>query len=163
MLKIDIHQIFDLYRWFMSVPVQDHFEKLKNMYLTKAPINDYFKPSIELENGRAEIIIPVRSDFFHAARSTHGCVYFKAADDAAYFAAHTVVRDFFLYTTNFNLQIIRPIASGNIRAVGHIVQNSRALIVAEAQLFNDRDKLIGKGLGNFMRSAAKLGQELGYE
>jgi hypothetical protein len=44
------------------------------MYLA-APINDYFRPSIELAPGRARITMPVRRSSFHAAGALHGSVY----------------------------------------------------------------------------------------
>jgi acyl-coenzyme A thioesterase PaaI-like protein len=44
------------------------------MYLA-APINDYFRPRIELATGRARITMPVRRSSFHGAGALHGSVY----------------------------------------------------------------------------------------
>jgi hypothetical protein len=35
----------------------------------------------------------VRPDFFHAAHAVHGSVYFKALDDAAFFAVASLVQE----------------------------------------------------------------------
>ena len=76
-----------------------HFERLERMY-ANAPINDYFAPDLTVEEGRAELRIQVRDDFHHAAGAMHGVVYFKALDDATYFAANSIVTDVFVLTAN---------------------------------------------------------------
>jgi len=89
----------------------DHHRKLERMYL-KAPINAYFRPSIHIRDGEADIVIPVQPEFFHAAHAVHGSVYFKAMDDAAFFAVNSIVEDVFVLTASFNLHLLRPISAG---------------------------------------------------
>jgi acyl-coenzyme A thioesterase PaaI-like protein len=63
-----------------------HSEALVAMY-DRAPINNWFRPLLRIpEEGRAEIELPVREDFHHAAHAIHGAVYFKALDDARPFS-----------------------------------------------------------------------------
>ncbi len=141
---------------------QDHFRRLERMYLTKASINDYFKPSISVGDGEAEIRIGVDPKFFHAAGAVHGAVYFKAMDDAAFFAANSVVEDVFVLTTNFNIQLLRPVTDGTLIAKGTLVSESRSLLIADAELRDDRDRLVGRGTGNFMKSRIQLADIPGY-
>ncbi len=54
----------------------EHYRKLERMYLA-APINEFFKPSIQIGRGTAEIKVNVDRRFFHAAQAAHGAVYFK--------------------------------------------------------------------------------------
>jgi acyl-coenzyme A thioesterase PaaI-like protein len=61
----------------------DHFRKLEKMY-HGAPINRFYDPRLVIEKGRTELKIPIKPEFFHAANATHGSVYFKALDDAAF-------------------------------------------------------------------------------
>ncbi len=68
-----------------------HFEKLEAMYLS-APNNAYYQPTIHITEGKAEVSIAVRPDFFHAANAVHGSVYFKLMDDASFFAANSLIR-----------------------------------------------------------------------
>ena len=42
----------------------EHHRRLERMYLTKASINDYFKPAIAVGDGTAEIRIEVDPKFF---------------------------------------------------------------------------------------------------
>jgi uncharacterized protein (TIGR00369 family) len=132
------------------------------MYLTAATINDYFKPEITIADGVAEIRIEVDPKFFHAAGAVHGSVYFKAMDDAAFFAANSVVEDVFVLTTNFNIQLLRPVTEGTLIARGTLVSATRSLLVADAELRDDRDRLVGRGTGNFMKSRMQLVDVPGY-
>ncbi len=140
----------------------DHFRRLERIYLTKASINDYFNPSIAIGDGEAEIRIEVDPKFFHAAGAVHGTVYFKALDDAAFFAANSVVEDVFVLTTNFNIQLLRPVTEGILIAKGTLVSKTRSLLVADAELRDDRDRLVGRGTGNFMKSRMRLEDIQGY-
>jgi uncharacterized protein (TIGR00369 family) len=140
----------------------DHYRRLERMYLTKASINDYFKPSIAIDDGEAEIRIDVDPKFFHAAGAVHGAVYFKALDDAAFFAANSVVEDVFVLTTNFNIQLLRPVTEGTLIAKGTLVSETKSLLIADAELKDDRDRLVSRGTGTFMRSQMLLEDTPGY-
>ncbi len=140
----------------------DHFRRLERMYLTAATINDYFEPSIAIGDGEAEIRIEVDSKFFHAAGAVHGAVYFKAMDDAAFFAANSVVEDVFVLTTSFNIQLLRPVTEGTLIAKGTLVSETRSLLIADAELKDDKGRLVGRGTGNFMKSRMRLEDIPGY-
>ena len=100
---------------------EEHYRKLEHMYLA-APINAFYSPGIRISHGEAEITIPVKPEFFHAADAVHGSVYFKLLDDAAFFAVNSRVRDVFVLTVSFTVHFARPVASGEMRAVGRLVQ-----------------------------------------
>jgi uncharacterized protein (TIGR00369 family) len=139
-----------------------HFETLVAMY-DRAPINKWFQPVLRIsEEGRAEIEMTVREDFYHAARAIHGAVYFKALDDATFFAAQSLVTDCFLVTSSFQLYFLRPVSEGRLLACGQVVSRSKRLYVVEGVLLDSRDKEVARGSGAFMPSSIRLGPELGY-
>ena len=72
----------------------EHYTALERMYLS-APINSFYSPEIWISHGEAEIAIPVKPEFFHAAAAVHGSVYFKLLDDAAFFAANSLIDEHF--------------------------------------------------------------------
>ena len=139
----------------------EHFRRLERMY-AQAPINAFFRPELRVSEGSAEIIIPVRPEFFHAAHAVHGSVYFKALDDAAFFAVNSLVHDYFVLTASFNIYLTRPVTEGNLRAVGRVVHRSRNLFIAEAELFDHTAGHVGRGSGSFMRSNIALTPDVGY-
>ena len=132
-----------------------HYRVLEKMY-SIAPINQYFQPAIVVEENTSIVTIEVRPDFFHTGRAMHGCVYFKALDDSAYFAAHSIETEYFIVTTDFRIDFIRPVTSGLITAIGTIVHSGRNDILCESELRNNQGKLIGKGFGRFARSTVLL-------
>jgi uncharacterized protein (TIGR00369 family) len=140
----------------------EHFRKLERMYLG-APINRFYEPVIRISEGRAEITMPMKPDFFHAANAVHGSVYFKALDDSAFFAANSLVSDVFVLTVTYTVYLTRPITEGEMRASGRVVHRSKNLIIADAELLDSSDRQIARGSGTFMRSQIALSPAIGYE
>jgi len=140
---------------------KEHYKKLEQMYAS-ASCNEYYSPELTVSEGAAELIIPVQKKFFHAAGATHGAVYFKAIDDAAFFACNSMVKDFLVLTVSFNVYLLRPISSGYMRAVGRVVHNSRNMLIGESQLFDSKGREIARGSGTFAKSRIRLSPELGY-
>lgn len=142
----------------------DHFKKLERMYLS-ANMNTYIydTTTVTISNERAEIGLDVTEKYFHALEAMHGSVYFKLLDDAAFFAVNSVVTDVFLLTTSFNINLIRPVNEGKVRAVGNLRYQSKNLYVAESKLYNEQGKEIAFGTGNFAKSKISLSAEIGYK
>lgn len=139
-----------------------HFETLISMY-NAAPINQWFRPRLTIpEEGRAEIDLPIREEFHHAARAIHGAVYFKALDDATFFAVQSCVTDFFVLTSSFQVYFLRPVSDGHLVARGHVVSRSKRLYIAEGVLLDSRGKEVARGSGTFLPSSIQLGPDLSY-
>jgi len=141
---------------------EEHYRKLERMYAS-ATVNDYYSPTMRISEGRAEVIIPIRPDLFHAAGAVHGLVYFKALDDAAFFAVSSMVEDVFVLTASFNLYMTRPISEGEMKATGRVVHGSRRFFVAESVAVDSDGQEIARGSGTFMPSSIPLSPEVGYE
>lgn len=139
----------------------EHYRRLERMYHT-APINQFFQPRILVEKGRCEIVIQARPELHHAAHAVHGATYFKALDDAAFFAVQSLVEGFFVVTANFNLFLERPVQAGAMRALGEVVMAGKNLFVAQAALTDDQGRELARGGGNFVRSGIRLTPEIGY-
>jgi uncharacterized protein (TIGR00369 family) len=142
-------------------PADEHFRKLERMYAA-APVNAYFRPELKISEGKAELTIPVRPEFFHSADAVHGAIYFKAMDDAAFFAVNSLVTDVFVLTVTYNVYLTRPVTAGTLHAVGRVVHKSRQLFIADAELLNGDGKQVGRGTGSFMRSPFQLASIKSY-
>jgi uncharacterized protein (TIGR00369 family) len=141
---------------------EEHYRKLEHMYLS-APVNGYYAPEIHISEGQAQVTLPVRPDFFHAANAVHGAVYFKLLDDSAFFAASSLVEGIFVLTVSYNVYFTRPVSEGMMKATGKVVQASRRLIIAESVVVGSEEREIARGSGTFMRSMIKLTKEIGYK
>ena len=137
-----------------------HNRKLERMYLT-APVNELYRPTIEISNGQATVEFAVRHEFFHAAGALHGSVYFKALDDSAFFAAASLVPDHFVLTVSFTVYFTRPVSKGRLRAEGRVTSQTTNLLVAESVLSNE-GREVGRGSGMFLPSKIELSPDLGY-
>ncbi len=141
--------------------MSDHYRKLENMYHA-APVNQFYDPILQVSEGRAVVTMEAREEFFHAANALHGSVYFKALDDAAFFAVNSLAREHFVLTVSFNLYLLRPVSRGMLRAEGTVVTATRSLYVADAVLHDDRDRMVARGTGTFMRSQVRLADVESY-
>ena len=73
-----------------------------------------------------------------------------------------MITDYFILTTHFELDLLRPVESGTIMAKGNFIGFQGNTVTAMATLYNQANKCIGKGVGTFMRSRKLLQQVAGY-
>lgn len=148
----------------LSEPVgaEAHFRALESLYAS-APINQLFQSKLTIvESGVARIHFDLDERYFHAGGATHGTSYFKMLDDAAFYAANSLVTDRFLLTTAFNLLFTKPLGAGPVVAEGRWVSGQRRVFVAEARLIDSHGEEAARGTGTFMRSRIALAGLPGY-
>ena len=141
----------------------EHFDRLIRLFQS-APINKgiFKNSSIDLAEGKAEYLFKVEQSFFHGANALHGAIYFKLLDDAAYFAAATLVTDQFLVTKSYQVQFVRPVHLERLIAKGSVIEMNDLEIIAGSEIFNEQGKLVAKGEGVFVRSKKFLSELEGY-
>ncbi len=141
---------------------QQHYRALERLYAS-APVNAKFASQLHIPgDGRARLTFVITSEDYHAAGAAHGTIYFKMLDDAAFYAANSLVTDRFLLTTSFNLFFSKPVRAGTVTAEGRWVSGRRRVFVAEARLVDADGDEIGRGTGTFMRSRIPLSSLPGY-
>lgn len=139
-----------------------HYRALEALYRS-APVNALFDSDIAIvREGRSRITFEVTEAAYHAAGAAHGTIYFKMLDDAAFYAANTLVTDRFLLTTSFNLHFTKPVREGQVKAEGRWISGRRRVLVAESRLVDAEGEEIGRGTGTFMRSRIALSSLAGY-
>ncbi len=131
--------------------------------MSSAPFAQWTKAKVTVRHGEAEILLVVREDFFHSAGAMHGALYFLALDNAAWFAANSLEKEFFILTTSFTTYITRPVSQGTVRAVGKVVNENRSQFIAESVLYDEKGDEIARANGIFVRSKIPLSKEVGYE
>lgn len=140
----------------------DHYRKLERLYVT-APVSRWYGVSIAIADGQAEVRLPMRPEFLHAAHAVHGSIYFRLLDDAAFFAVNSRVREFFVLTVSFTVHFARQVTSGELRSVGRVLHGGGRLFLAESTLFDDGGRKVAHGSGVFTRSSIALDPSVGYE
>lgn len=146
----------------MTSGADAHFRALESLY-SAAPINRLFESRLHIPcEGVAEIRFVVGPEHFHAAGAVHGTAYFKMLDDAAFYAANSLVNDRFLLTTAFNLHFTKPMRDGPMIAEGKWISGKRRVFVAEARIVDPDGEECARGTGTFLRSHIALSGLDGY-
>jgi len=145
-----------------QMPKPEHYQKLERMYLS-GRCNDLYQPEICVDKGEAEISFQVQESFFHAAGAVHGSVLFKGLDDAAYFAANSMEKRFFVVTSSFTTYFLRPVNKGRLTAKGRVVNRGKNQLIAESVVYDERGKEVARGNGVFVPSTTALNADVGYE
>lgn len=130
------------------------------MYLS-APINRQYSPTIHISKGQAVVEFAVRPEYFHAAKAVHGAIYFKALDDAAFFAVSSLVEQYFVLTASLEVQFKQPITGGVIHSEGSVRSGDGRRFVGEAVITVDGVE-VASGSGTFVRSHIRLADTDGY-
>ena len=139
-----------------------HHRALESLYAS-APVNALFPSRLEITGeGTSRITFDVTEEVYHAAGAAHGTIYFKMLDDAAFYAANSLVTDRFLLTTAFNAHFTKPVRGGRVTATGVWISGKRRVLVAESRLVDEEGDEIGRGTGTFMRSRIALSGLDGY-
>jgi uncharacterized protein (TIGR00369 family) len=139
-----------------------HWRALEGLYAS-APVNGLFKSSLEvIGEGHARIRFEIDTSLFHAAGAAHGTVFFKMLDDAAFYAANTMITDRFLLTSAFNLHLTKPLKAGTAIAEGRWIGGRRRVLVAESRLIDADGEEAARGTGTFVRSRIALSSLPGY-
>lgn len=144
-----------------ALPDVEHFRRLERMYAS-APVTRWFGTRLHIGDGETEVRLAVRPEFFHAAHAVHGSVYFPMLDDAAFFAANSRVREVFVLTVSFTVQLARPVTEGEMCARGRVRHGGGRLFLAESDLFDAAERFLGHGTGVFARSTIPLDEKVGY-
>ena len=139
-----------------------HFRRGAALYRS-APVKRQFESTIEITGpGLARIRFKVDEASFHAAGAAHGTVYFKMLDDAAFYAANSLISDRFLLTTAFNLHFTRPMRSGEAIAEGRWISGRRRVMIGDAHIIGPDGEEAARGTGTFLRSHIPLSSLPGY-
>ena len=134
-----------------------HYKKLEKIYLN-ANLNKeiYSNTEILISKNYSEIKMPIKKDYFHALEAIHGSVYFKMLDDAAFFAAQSVVEDYMLLTASFNITFKMPVKNGYIKSTGTLCSVSKKEFNAESKMYNSKNELVAFGNGIFKKSKISI-------
>ena len=145
-----------------AIGEEAHFRSLEALYRS-APINGQYQSDLKIVGaGRSEIRFQVDETSFHAAGAAHGTIYFKMLDDAAFYAANSLISDRFLLTTAFNLHFTKPMRGGEAKAEGRWISGRRRVLIAEARILDAEGEECARGTGTFLRSHIALSGLAGY-
>ncbi len=96
---------------------------------------------MSLSTKKCEISLPLGPTNFQTRMAAHGSVYFKLLDDAAYLACQTEIEDYFIVTTHFNINVLRPLTKGIVKTEGGVDFMSLNLFIASSSFYDEKGRL----------------------
>ncbi|MGW4890779.1 PaaI family thioesterase [Kitasatospora sp. NPDC004240] len=100
----------------------------------------------EVERGRAVFVLVPGEEHYNPIGSVHGGVYATLLDSAAGCAVHSMLPEGMGYTSlDLTVKFLRPVTAGTgeIRAVGTVLNSGRRTALAQAELLDGKDRLLG--------------------
>lgn len=114
----------------------------------------------ESEPGRVVLELEARPQHRHGGGVVQGGVITQIADAAMGMSLATLQEDG-LWNTTIELKInfIRPVVSGHIRAVGRVVEMRQTLFFSEADVIDERGRLVARASSTCMPVPEGQGRE----
>jgi acyl-coenzyme A thioesterase PaaI-like protein len=131
------------------------------MYLA-APLNELYDPGVRVQDGEAEIVVPIPETLRLPSGDVAESMYLKMMNDAAVLAVNAIVEDRLVATVRFSVQLTRRVASGDLIARGLVISGSGGQYRAECVLADASGLEIGRGDGTFEAGTTVLSPEIGY-
>ena len=132
------------------MPDINNLDELAHIF-NDADCNKHLQPRYFAYEDKGEAFLTIRPDMLHKGGVVHGSTIFKLLDDVCTIAAMSAWR-YTTLTSVFNIYFLRPISSGEIRAVGRVVKAGKRQVLAEGEAYDQDGRLLAKGSGTFMRA-----------
>jgi uncharacterized protein (TIGR00369 family) len=100
----------------------------------------------DVAEGRVVVTGTPGEHLYNPIGSVHGGVYATLADTATGCAVHTTLPKGVAYTSlDLSIRYLRPISAGTgpIRCVGTVIKRGRRTVLAQAELYDAADRLLG--------------------
>ena len=114
----------------------------------------------ESEPGRVVLELEAGPEHRHGGGMVQGGVITQIADAAMGMSLATLQEDRVWNTTiELKINFIRPVSSGRIRAVGRVVEMKQTLLFSEADVLDDRGRLVARASSTCMPVPEGQGRE----
>ncbi|MFF7969842.1 hotdog fold thioesterase [Streptomyces sp. NPDC007905] len=107
----------------------------------------------EVEQGRAVFSLVPGEEHYNPIGSVHGGIYATLLDSAAGCAVQSTLPPGMGYTSlDITVKFLRPITvdTGKVRAVGSVLSSGRRTALAEADLYDEADRLLAHATSTCM-------------
>lgn len=109
-----------------------------------------------MEKGKVIMSAENKKEFSQAIDYMHGGMVATLLDTAGAYAALTLVGETeYIVTSELKINYIRPVISNKVFATGNVINRGKTIIVVEADLKDENDKLLAKMMGSMFVVSAK--------
>ena len=105
----------------------------------------------EADIGRVVISLENKKKFSQGLGFMHGGMVASLLDTASGFAAFSVLEEGkHVVTSELKINYLRPVVCKKVRCVGEVLKSGKSLIVVEANVLDEENKILAKMLGTMM-------------
>ena len=105
----------------------------------------------EADIGRVVISLENKKKFSQGLGFMHGGMVASLLDTASGFAAFSVLEEGkHVVTSELKINYLRPVVCKKVRCVGEVLKLGKSLIVVEANVLDEENKILAKMLGTMM-------------
>jgi len=126
------------------------------MAINLEKVREYFKKDtfaaqnginiVSVDEKSAVVECTIRQDHYNCKGTVQGGLIFTLADFA--FAVVTNWGELSVISQNIAITYVRPALGGKLTAVAKVVSEGRSMMLVEAEVYNDQNKLIARMLAN---------------
>ena len=114
----------------------------------------------EAEPGRVVLELPVGPQHRHGEGVVQGGVITQIADAAMGITLATLQEDGMWNTTiELKINFLRPVIEGRLRAIGRVVEMKQTLFFSEADVFDEKGRLVARASSTCMPVPQGQGRE----
>ncbi|HUY74810.1 MAG TPA: PaaI family thioesterase [Candidatus Dormibacteraeota bacterium] len=114
----------------------------------------------EAEPGRVVLELEAGPQHRHGGGVVQGGVITQIADAAMGMSLATLQEDGMWNTTiELKINFLRPVVAGRLRAVGRVIEMRQTLLFSEADVLDDRDRLVARASSTCMPVPEGQGRE----
>jgi uncharacterized protein (TIGR00369 family) len=115
---------------------------------------------VEAEPGRVVLELPVGPQHRHGGGVVQGGVITQIADAAMGMSLGTLQEDGMWNTTvELKINFLRPVLEGRLRAIGRVIEMKQTLFFSEADVVDERGRLIARASSTCMPVPEGQGRE----
>lgn len=105
----------------------------------------------EAEVGRVVISLENKKEFSQALGFMHGGMVAALLDTASGFATFSVLEEGkHVVTSDLKINYLRPVVCKKIKCIGEVLKAGKSLIVVEASVLDEENKVLAKMLGTMV-------------
>ena len=130
----------------------ERVQELERVFNEVAPIARYFGMKLSYtEERNAVVTLPYNPNLDHPMGGIHGGVYATLLDVAGWFTA-AAARDVdcWIATAEMSIHFLLPVKQTSLRAIGRLLKPGKRQDIAEMNLYDGHDQLVGHAIGTFV-------------
>ncbi|TXJ47023.1 PaaI family thioesterase [Brachyspira pilosicoli] len=127
------------------------YKRLSNIFYNQDFLNFIGCKLEEADEGKVVISLENRKEFTQTLGFMHGGMVASLLDTASGFAAFSVIDEKnHVVTSELKINYLLPVVCKKLKCVGKVLKAGRTIIVVEANLFDEENKILAKMLGTMV-------------